>query len=141
MSQDLVFDLSFQEVPVVINGEEYVLREASAAAAKEYRNAALKSFKMGLEGRPESIIGDGLAGAEPLLVSLCLFKKGATNPVGSKFVDALPSRVVKPLFEKAKEISDLGEGEETVKDLEERIAKLKEAEEMRKNSQKTSSDG
>jgi hypothetical protein len=50
----------------------------------------------------------GLANVEPLLVSLCLFRENGA-PVLLATVRSWPARVVKSLFEKAKEISDLGE--------------------------------
>ena len=106
---------------------------------------------MGEKGNPEQIINDGLAEAEPLLVSLCLRQKlddGVTRPVTLDIVLSWPNRVIKPLFEKCKEISDLGEGpegvEEMVKErdrLDKEIDETKKKEEERKNSQGISSDG
>jgi len=145
MSQDqaLVFDITPQELSVVISGKDYILREASGHAAAQYRNSALKSFKMGAEGNPETIIDDGLVMAEPLLVSLCLFQKTdkGLREVSLETVLGWPNKIIKPLFEKAKEISDLGEGEETLENLKQdkeaidkKIAEIKEKEEVRKNS-------
>ena len=115
------FDLSVREVPVGILGKRYLLREASEGAAARYRNAMLKATKLGPDGKPISL--DGMADAAPLLVSLCLFEvyehQGVSKdrPVLLSTVVSWPSRVVKPLFEKAKEISELDEDEteETLK--------------------------
>jgi hypothetical protein len=64
-------DLAPVETTVKWKGEEYVLTEASTDAATRYKNLAMKSAKMS----DAKVIGvDGLADAEPLLVSLCLFR-------------------------------------------------------------------
>ncbi len=124
MSEVLSLDLVGNQADVVIGGENYVLKEATGEVAKQYRNSALRSVRLGSTGKAETVIGDGLAIAEPLLVSLCLFKVKtlADNsvkhlPVKLDTVLSWPNRVIKPLFNKVKEISDLGESEETLKEL------------------------
>lgn len=148
--QALKFDLKVTEIPVKIGDKDYTLREADARAAMEYRNAALKSFRMGQKGNPEQIVGDGIGGMEPLLVSLCLYEKrddGSMGRVSEALIRSWPSRVVKSLFEEAKRISDLGEDdsieslEEQIKDLTERLTELKEKEQTRKNSSEISTAG
>ena len=155
MSQEkMTFDTKPSHVDVSIDGKDYVLKEASASDAKEFRNAALKSFRFGEDGGPESIVGDGVADADILLVSLCLYEKvenseGETNLIKVKkaLVNSWPARVVKGLFEKAKDISDLGEDSD--KDsltkqrdkLSKQIEKLQDKEDLRKNSQETERDG
>jgi len=105
MTTELNFDdLTPIEIPVRIQGKNYVLREASGDAACRYRNAVLACAQLTPEGKAVSV--RNLADVEPLLVSLCLFdEKG--NPVSVNQVRKWPARVVKALYEKAKEISDL----------------------------------
>lgn len=93
-------------VPVRIGGEDYVLREATSDAAGKYHDAIIKSTRMS-DGK---ITGsDGLGGVEALLVSLCLFKRTGKeeSAVPLTEVRRWPSRVVKPLFDRVKEISEL----------------------------------
>lgn len=114
-------DLSPQETPVTYLGKSYILREASEGAACQYRNAILRSTKLGADGKPTSI--EGLADAEPILISQCLYaadKDGGirTTPNGDPDPKSLvplytvrswPSRAVKPMFNWVKRVSDLEE--------------------------------
>lgn len=112
-------DLSLIEVPVTIAGKKYVLREASEATAAAYRNASIAGAKM--EDGRVSELPRNLGGLQSLLVSQCLFpyvvvdsEVGSTIssiPVARSLINGWPSRIVKPLFEKAKEISELDEDE------------------------------
>jgi len=102
------FNVDLIEIPITIGGEDYVLREASGDAGCKYRNALLACTTL-TDGKPSRI--EGMADVEPLLVSLCLFTQGG-RPVTVPKVRSWPSRVVKALFEKIKEISDLDEEEE-----------------------------
>ncbi len=130
MSNDLNFsDLSIIELPVQVGENSYTLREANEATAVKWRNATMAAARF----RDGSISGfSGIADSEPLLVSLCLFDKDNKN-VHIDTVKEWPARIVKTMFEKAKEISELGETEETVKELEDRLQKAKEVEEAAKN--------
>lgn len=123
-AEPIVFDdLTLHEEKVMLGKDEYVLREASGEAATIYRNAMLKATKLGENGKPESL--DGFADAEPLLVSLCLFKREGVGfgSVSVNVVKSWPSRVQKKLFERAKEISDLDETDDIDK-LREQRAKV-----------------
>lgn len=128
-------DLEPTEVSVRIKKKDYVLREASGDASCKYRNAMLKSTRLGPDGKPVQI--DGMADTEPLLVALCLFEKrpqeggGAKEvPVSVQEVRAWPGWLVKRLFDKAKEISNLDEKEgraeiqSKIDKLGEKLAKL-----------------
>lgn len=149
MSEELNFDLKPVEVPVKIGEQRYVLREASEEAARQWNNAKLRAARMNADGKTTSI--EGLADAEPLLVSLCLClidpKTGEIrtdrnlNPVTVALATVLgwPARVVKPLYEKALAISNL-DGKDTpealeaaIANLQERLAKLR-GEDLSKNS-------
>jgi len=114
----LVFaDLDLIEIPVEIGDKRYILREANGVVACKYRNAILACAKM--EGGKAAGF-EGLADVEVLLVSLCLFRvqeDGSTTPIAIKDVQGWPNRVVKTLFTKAQEISELQEGEDTEESL------------------------
>lgn len=100
-------DLTPIEIPVKLAGVSYTLREASAGAASKWRNFLLRSTKLSKEGKPVSI--EGLADSEILLVSLCLFRADTGKPVSTSTVATWPSKIVKVLFEKSKQISGLDE--------------------------------
>ncbi len=120
-------DLKTAEKVLKYKGETYVVTEASTAAAVAYRNASLKCAKLS-DGK---VIGmDGAADLEPLLVNLCTFK---TNPAGERTMENVPittirswpARIIKPVFEWIKEVSELSDNE-TPDDLRKQIAKLQE---------------
>lgn len=110
------------EVPATIAGKQYLLREASEDAACKYRNAAMRAARFNDRGKVSSI--EGVADVEPLLVSLCLFELtgdgkchlGHTvpgeRPVPIDELRRWPAKRVKTLFERIKDISDLGEKKE-----------------------------
>lgn len=134
------------EVPVTIEGKRYVLREASGDAGCRYRNYLLDNTEFE-EGKPKRT--RGMANLEPLLVSLCLFElvigpdgdvKGE-KPVNIATVRSWPSHIQKTLYTRAKAISGLNETEETVEDLEKKLAKLKAQQEAAKNEQSGTMDG
>lgn len=145
-------DLTPIEVPVQIRGEKYVLCEATGEAAARFRNHAMACTTFGPDGKPTGV--KGLGDLQILLVSLCLYKvvaKGSVTTlerVSTAFVQNLSERIVKPLFERAKAISELGEdADESVAAIEKQIAelqvKLEEArkkEEALKNEQSSTED-
>jgi len=104
------FSLELVEIPVKLNGADYVLREADEETAAMFNNARLAGIRLE-DGKMAGLPSD-IASLQSLLVSRCLF---TVSPDGSKsrvdrgIVKGWPSRVVKPLFERAKEISDLDE--------------------------------
>lgn len=104
---EMTFDeIDLISIPVRIGGEDYVLREATADAAGKYHDAIIKSTRMA-DGK---ITGsDGLGGVEALLVSCCLYRKVGKEEqaVTLTEIKRWPTRVVKPLFERVKEISEL----------------------------------
>ena len=110
MNDELNFDdLETVTLPVAVAGKKYTLREASGEAAAKYRNVMLEGTTLGPDGKPVSI--RGLADAEALLVSLCLFAEDGRN-VHLAIVKAWPNRIVKKLYDTAVQVSDLGEDEE-----------------------------
>jgi len=102
-------DLTLIEKPVVVAGKAYTLREATGDASCKYRNAVLKCTRIGPDGTATAL--DNLADVEPLLVSLCLVDDQGHH-VHQSIIRSWPSRVVKKLFEVAKNISELGETDE-----------------------------
>ncbi|MCK9568739.1 hypothetical protein M0R72_07350 [Candidatus Pacearchaeota archaeon] len=114
MSEELNFDdLTTIVIPVKYQGKSYTLREADEAAACQYEGAKSECLKLA-NGEFSGVDHKSMAATEPLLVSLCLFDE-ASNNVPVEVVRSWPSRMVKKLFEKAKEISEIDvQDEETV---------------------------
>jgi hypothetical protein len=111
--QETMSDFDFSDLtPIAIpvvgpDGENYILKEATGRAAKIYNNARIEGVMLEA-GQPKTI--KGIGGLEPLLVSLCLWADN-DRPVTQQFIEGWPSKVVKKLYNKAKEISDLDEEE------------------------------
>lgn len=119
----MVFDtLDLREVSVCIAGKNYTLREANGEAARRYRNTVLKAARLGPDGKPVSI--DGMADAEMVLINQCLIDhSGRMTPIA--VLAGWPSHILKKLFVRIQEISDLKESEEdTLEGLAKRRARL-----------------
>ncbi len=106
-------DLEPKSKPVKYKGKEYILREAGNAAVVAYRNATAKSTRL-TDGKLSGF--DGLAEAEPLLVSKCLFELNPNGQGGNKegavhieFIKSMPNRFVKPMFDWLEKVSDINE--------------------------------
>lgn len=128
MSEGLNFDsLDLIQVPVSIGGEKYTLCEADEAAGAAYRNARVRGAKLEEGGDVTSLPSD-IGGLQALLVCRCLYyckedgNLGALVPQST--VRKWPSRIVRPLFDKVMEISELEEEEDTTESLEKQIARL-----------------
>jgi hypothetical protein len=126
----LVFDsVDLRQVPVQVGRQEYVLREANGAGARAYRNAMLRGARLGPDGKPVSI--EGMADGELVLVQHCLVDKQGRQ-LHMQVLAGWPSRVLKALFQKAQEISDLVERDDSEGGLVKREGALaKELEEVR----------
>lgn len=109
-------DLCPIEIPINnLLGKNYILVEADEGTAVEYQNLLFKSARFGDNGKPVGV--DGLANAEPFLVSKCVFELYEVNDNGTKItkrrpvplgvINSWPPRVVKQLHKKAMEISHL----------------------------------
>lgn len=104
-------DLAPRECEVTLGARKYVLTEASCGAHVEYRNCLMRSTKFDGNMRPSGV--DGMADAEPVLVSRCLFEVKKINneerrvPVSEKEVRGWLARTVAPLFEMAKKLSGI----------------------------------
>lgn len=125
----MVFEetLEPKQVPVKIGGVEYILLEAGAAEAIQYRNAKARAVRM----KDGEVVGwEGTADIEAMMVSLCLYNTVPDKREGS-FVRVLPTKddgspnldfrvplhkvlsfrpsVVASLFRRLQEISELEE--------------------------------
>lgn len=144
-------DEDLTEVPVTIGSHRLILQEANGDIVVQHRNAVLAYTRYNDQGNIASI--SGIASAEPLLISKCLYttvpvdKDKPDGPVvkgklvGLEFVSNLRHRVMKKLFNRIKEISDMND-DESVEALEKqrdelnkKIAEIKKTEEKVKNLQ------
>ena len=105
------FSLELQERSLTVDGKSYVLREPTEEAACAYRDALTSGAQM--EGRRITKMGS-VAGAEPILVSRCLFEADGVGrrSVSIKTIYGWPSRAVKKMFEWLSEVGNLREKEE-----------------------------
>ena len=104
--ETMEFDLSVVEIDVVVGASHYTLQEASGAASVAYQNHMMKCTEFGVEGRPQTI--HNLASGIPFLVSLCLVDD-KDRPVPQKTIQKWPASIQQSLFDKIKEISELGD--------------------------------
>jgi hypothetical protein len=131
-------DLTLREVPVRLGGQAYVLREASVAAACQYRNAILRAGRFGADGKVQAY--EDLADIEPLLVSLCLFEADGGRPVSLATVKRWPARLLQPLYRQAKALSELDldtvEGlEQQIREAQDKLTRLRAEPDPAKNGQ------
>lgn len=96
------------QVEATIGGKTYLVKEASVAAATKYRNKTFSAARMN-DGKMVGI--EGLADAEPMLISHCLFETYQNNgelkdrPVLLSTILAWPNQTQEALFDKIKELS------------------------------------
>jgi len=103
------------EVPVKFQGKRYLLKEASEGAQLEHRDGTLRAAKPNMEtGKPTTMEGVGLVNAK--FLASCLFEvtEGGQVPVTVEVVLAWPTKVVKMLRDKLREITGLREEEDEV---------------------------
>lgn len=118
--------LQLQEIPFDYEGVSYVLREASAGAAKTFSNARTNRMTYGPNGGLINVKDGG--DLKPLLVSLCLLKKddkGNLVGISQSVIEKWPDRVVDQLFDTTKEISNIDQPQ-TLEQVDERITALQE---------------
>ena len=100
-------DLEIKEEPVITpDGKEFTLREANGKAATDHRNAVMACTIFGPDGKVVGV--KDLSSVEARLVAACLWDDKGRNPAVS-LIQSWPARVQKALFEKVKELSDMGE--------------------------------
>lgn len=135
-------DLTPIQIPVRYGGHVYLLCEADGEAGTKFRNWTFAAVRASKEGKEFGV--HGFADREPLLVHLCLFEaedhggelrrkmvdgeNGDSHPVRvpEATIRTWPARIVKQLYEKAEEISELTEVRGTLKSLREQRDKLNE---------------
>lgn len=122
---------------VTIKGVKYLLCEADGEAVRMYKNLSMRAARYNEEGKVQSI--EGLADVETQLVGDCLFtitKDGDPDKkVGLVFAKKLNNRILKPLFEFIKKVSEIDEEQETIPFLEKRIEQdTKKIETLRKDN-------
>lgn len=102
------------ETPFEVDGTPHVVRRASAKAARLYREASLVGAEMEFQGDDDAADKkrvlrkmQGLAGVEPLLVSLCTFVKDGDKyvPVSKEVVEGWDGEIVKWAFAEVKRLS------------------------------------
>lgn len=127
-------DLAPWSRPFTYDGKPYLAREASADAARQFDNAKYRAGRWTDDGKTRVV--EGLADAELVLLSLCVFevyehpKEGTKErPVAQVQLKTWPARVTRKLFEAIKEASQL---DPPVK---------KDEEGSRKNGQPSSTSG
>lgn len=128
------------EVEYTIGGNDYVLVEASGAAAKAYKDACTSAARM-VDGKVVGVKGLGLA--EPTLVSQCLYEVRGDKryKVTIETVLAWPSRIQERLFDDAQRISKLNK-KKTKEQIDEAIADLqKERDELDPTTDSSSGSG
>lgn len=126
-------DLQPIVVPVVLGAKQYELWEADEDIACRYRNASAGSVVFE-SGEPRRI--QGIGDVEPMLVAACLREvivdkdgqpTGAYRLLKTDEVRRWRKpKVIRRLFDLAKEISGLNEEEDTEENLTKRIAELTE---------------
>lgn len=89
-------DLKPQQVDVRLpNGKDYVLKEASEDAFREFRTIQSKGASLNDKDKTISV-GSGIGDADSVLLKGCLFEKlsdGKLGPVSLGFVRALPRTI------------------------------------------------
>jgi hypothetical protein len=100
------------EIPVTIGDTNYILMEASGDSSAKFRNMMLNNTEL-VDGKPTKVTN--YANVESYLVFLCLrYADGdkKDKQVPHEVVKRWPARVVKKLYETAKEISELDEDDD-----------------------------
>lgn len=94
-----------KEEDVTIGTASYILREASGGAASKHKDATFKAVKVNNQTQTSTF--GGIADADLVLLSECLFDKATKVPVLLATVRALPNRISEPMVKHLKEISGM----------------------------------
>lgn len=137
-------DLAPQDFHFQYRGNNYVLKEPSEDAVLAFRQWQLRDAKV-VDGKMSTNI-ERVYESQSLLVSKSLFKRVEKNGetvdqlVSSADVRAIPARIVKDLFDRAKSMGEVNEEdtedgiERQIKALQDRLAKLRESRDAAKNA-------
>lgn len=139
-------DLSPQAFEFHYRGHDYVLKEPSESAALAFRQAQLKNAKM-VDGKVTTDI-ERIYDSQSLLVASCTFlktkdKEGkeVEQPAKVEVVRGFSSKVVRDLFDRAREMGGLNEDDseegltKQISALETRLQRLRESKAAPKNEQ------
>lgn len=139
MSKKVFTTTGREEVPFSIDGTDYVLRQATGAAARKYREASFAGTEMEMsgDGDDEKRVMrrmQGIAGVESLLVAECCFAVLSNTSVPQSQIEAWPGDIQKWAFDEVKRISpwldEKGDGKDVERlkkqrdKIDERIKKL-----------------
>lgn len=108
----LEFQTTFETVDVKVDDEEYILSEASGAAARLYRDGISKNIAVDAD-TGKGIGGVPFAKLELELLSRCLKKVDNSGdepkkvPVAYDVLSLWPDKVLKALIQKLKEMSNM----------------------------------
>lgn len=143
MEPNFDFDSGLEplEKSVKYKGKNYIVVEADESSASAWRNFNISAAKL----KDGELAGFGkIADGTALLVSKCLFEikpDGTRASIPQEQLTLWPSRIIRPLFDWIKKVSELGE-EDTIESLKKRIAedtkklaKLETKESVAKNEQ------
>lgn len=123
----VIDDPSPKHVEVTISGKRYHLLEATVDAATRYRNLAIKSARM-TDGKITGV--EGIADAEPNLISNCLFELNAegkrVGTVSERIIRGWANHIQKLLFDRIKSISDGLVDKPSAKELKKQIKQLQD---------------
>lgn len=114
--EPLVFTLEREEIPVVIDSQEYVLQELDGSERDRYLNGLTNRMRVNNKGDLAGIKNfDGLQ-ASLVAASIRLVDGLERKPVLLKTVQGWPAKVVKQLFDAARELSGLDDEDEKDKE-------------------------
>lgn len=111
---------ALKEEDVTIGKDTYILREASGGSASKHKDATFKAVKVNNQTQTSTF--GGIADADLVLLSECLFDRASGKPVPLPTVRSLPNRISEPLVEYLKEISGM-----QPKETQESLTKQREA--------------
>lgn len=106
MAEKLTFETTLKELPVVIDKENYTLRELDGQQKGKYLNQMGSRIELGADGKVSGF--KDYAGLESTLLSLCLYNAEGV-PVSKNVIDSWPSSMLTRLFDAAQELSGLNE--------------------------------
>lgn len=126
MRERLVYSLAPASIPVTIGDKEYVLVEPSEDAVRQWRNASASAAKYTPDGKVVAL-GD-IDGPRSVLVGLCLCestgngqpivdKAGNAVSVGRPFVQRLPGKYVREMYDLVRDMGELNDDAPTQKAL------------------------
>src|SRR5690554_6057155 len=101
------------EIPFTYKGEKFLIKEATADDARVYKNFLMSRTSVGPDGTPVGF--KDIADIEILLVGRCLYRPDSKEPIGKDVVAKWSNRVIRPIYETIKKISELSADEEDEK--------------------------